>query len=104
MPKRVKPFKAKSIKPAVVSKVRRGSTKVYGTRTEWMTLRERVLKRDNYRCVKCGSTEHLQVDHIRPAARGGQSIMSNLWTLCALCHSKRPGHENAKHLILAKTK
>lgn len=104
MPKRIKPFKAKSIKPAVVAKVRRTSVQAYGERADWMAIRKRVLARDGYKCVKCGRTEHLQVDHIRQIAKGGQTTMTNLWTLCAFCHAKRPGHGNAKHLILAKTK
>jgi 5-methylcytosine-specific restriction endonuclease McrA len=105
-PKRIKPFKAKSVtkKPAVVAKVRRTSVQVYGERWDWMAVREKVLARDNHTCRKCPCKTNLQVDHIRPAARGGQTTMSNLWTLCADCHSKRPGHAAAKHLILAKKK
>ncbi len=57
-------------------------------------LRDRwtVLKRDNYRCSKCGaspSTDHsveLEVDHIRPVARGGANDVENLQTLCRNCN------------------
>lgn len=107
-PKRVRPAKVKrtttQVKQGAVSKVRRESVKVYGTRTEWMALRERVLIRDGRKCRLCSCKTNLQVDHIRPAAKGGQSVMTNLWTLCADCHAKRPGHAAAKHMILAKKK
>jgi 5-methylcytosine-specific restriction endonuclease McrA len=106
--KRVKPAKVRNTastqKIGGVSKIRRKSADVYGSRTAWMELRERVIARDGRQCRLCHCKKNLQVDHIRPAARGGQTIMTNLWTLCADCHSKRPGHAAAKHLILAKKK
>lgn len=106
--KRVKPAKVRNTastqKIGGVSKIRRTSEQVYGTRTAWMELRERVIARDGRKCRLCSCKKNLQVDHIRPAARGGQTIITNLWTLCADCHSKRPGHSAAKHLILAKKK
>lgn len=103
-PKKIRRPAAGPAKPKIVGKVRRTSEQVYGTRTEWMEIRKRVIERDGGRCRKCLGTNNLQVDHIRPAARGGQTVMANLWTLCADCHSKRPGHQHAKHLILAKKK
>lgn len=51
-----------------------------------------VLKRDNYRCKKCGaspSSDHkveLEVDHINPVARGGGNKLENLQTLCRNCN------------------
>ena len=57
-------------------------------------LRDRwsVLKRDNYRCTRCGanpSSDHaveLEVDHIIPIARGGSNEIKNLQTLCWKCN------------------
>jgi len=50
-----------------------------------------IFKRDGYRCRLCGATAddgaRLEVDHIRPVARGGASTPSNLWTLCRECNS-----------------
>lgn len=46
-----------------------------------------VFARDNNRCVKCGSTEHLTVDHIIPVLRGGPSSMENVQTLCNSCNA-----------------
>ncbi|HVC08310.1 MAG TPA: HNH endonuclease [Elusimicrobiota bacterium] len=51
-----------------------------------------VLKRDNYRCAKCGaspSNDHrveLEVDHIIPIAKNGRNMRSNLQTLCRKCN------------------
>jgi hypothetical protein len=51
-----------------------------------------VLKRDHYRCVKCGgspSSDHqvkLEIDHITPVARGGGNSAENLQTLCQKCN------------------
>lgn len=107
-PKRIRPHKVKNTQKkagsAVVAKVRRDSKTAYGDRWEWMAVRQKVIERDGGKCRLCKCTENLQVDHIRPVAKGGQTTMSNLWTLCAPCHAKRPGHKSARHLILAKTK
>lgn len=51
-----------------------------------------VLRRDDYRCSKCGaspSSDHqveLEVDHIIPVARGGRNEIENLQTLCRKCN------------------
>lgn len=51
-----------------------------------------VLKRDTYRCAKCGaspSSDHkveLEVDHIYPVAKGGGNALENLQTLCRECN------------------
>jgi hypothetical protein len=54
------------------------------------SLRYDILKRDNFRCQICGSSAQdgvkLHVDHIVPVAKGGQTIRSNLRTLCDRCN------------------
>lgn len=86
----------------IVSKVRRTSTSAYGTRKEWSSLAEEVKRADGYKCRKCGATTNLQVDHIIPIAQGGQSVKSNLWTLCLDCHVKRPRHYKYEKLMRSK--
>ncbi len=57
-----------------------------------LNVRWTVLKRDNYRCIKCGAspsndhTVELEVDHVIPVARGGGNAIENLQTLCRLCN------------------
>ncbi|MYX26041.1 HNH endonuclease [Streptomyces sp. SID8381] len=53
---------------------------------DWPKRRTRVLIRDNFTCQRCGSQDHLEVDHIVPVARGGSWDLSNLWVLCRSCH------------------
>lgn len=53
-------------------------------------MRYDVLRRDGFRCVKCGRRREdgvkLHVDHIKPVSRGGKSVISNLQTLCEDCN------------------
>lgn len=57
-----------------------------------LTLRFKILKRDNYKCRLCGRspatnpTVELEVDQIHPISRGGQDHESNLQTLCRDCN------------------
>lgn len=57
-----------------------------------LNIRWAVLKRDNYRCKKCGvcpSSDHrveLEVDHIKPVTKGGENAIENLQTLCRQCN------------------
>lgn len=53
-------------------------------------LRYSILKRDGFRCKICGCTADdgvkLHVDHIIPVSKGGETILSNLRTLCETCN------------------
>lgn len=53
-------------------------------------MRYDVLRRDGFRCVRCGRGREdgvkLHVDHIVPVSRGGKSTMDNLQTLCEDCN------------------
>jgi len=53
------------------------------------SVREAVFKQDNYRCVKCGSTKNLEVDHKVSLANGGANEMANLQTLCQDCNRRK---------------
>ncbi len=46
----------------------------------------RLIKRDTC-CLRCGSTEHLSMDHIVPVALGGKHSFSNAQVLCKSCNS-----------------
>lgn len=55
-------------------------------------LRFIVMKRDNFKCKKCGrspSTDQtviLHIDHIKPYSKGGETVLENLETLCSVCN------------------
>ena len=54
-------------------------------------IRDEILKRDNYQCVDCGSTDQLAVHHKDGNGRGKDNPNndpSNLETLCRACHMK----------------
>ena len=57
-----------------------------------LRLRMRVLVRDNCICKICGASRvkdplvNLQVDHIKPWSKGGETDLENLQTLCSICN------------------
>ena len=48
-----------------------------------------VKSRDNRRCLSCGNTNGLQIDHIAPFYLGGDNSMGNLQTLCGICNGAK---------------
>ena len=48
--------------------------------------RRRVLGLDGERCLRCGSSRKLEMDHIVPQAADGGSCWKNLQTLCRPCN------------------
>lgn len=53
------------------------------------SLRYKILKRDGFKCVLCGSTAQetlLEVDHKMAVVHGGKDIEENLRTLCIECN------------------
>lgn len=56
-------------------------------------MRNEIFERDGYRCVKCGSTDNLELDHILPFSKGGRTEKTNLQTLCKICNSSKGSKE-----------
>jgi 5-methylcytosine-specific restriction endonuclease McrA len=65
---------------------------------QWRKRRIQILKRDNYACRSCGSTQNLHVHHRQYHYFGNSGDKKLPWdytdkyliTLCSDCHSK--GH------------
>jgi 5-methylcytosine-specific restriction endonuclease McrA len=60
----------------------------------WRKLRRKILKRDNFRCVRCGAyvgaKGAFRIDHIEPLKTSPRRALdpTNLRTLCAACDSR----------------
>lgn len=50
-------------------------------------VKRRVRQRDSDRCLCCGTTQSLQVDHIKSQFHGGGHEENNLQILCKACNS-----------------
>jgi Holliday junction DNA helicase RuvB len=49
-------------------------------------VRREVWRRDGGKCVKCGSRERLEYDHIIPVTKGGSNTARNIELLCEACN------------------
>jgi 5-methylcytosine-specific restriction endonuclease McrA len=56
---------------------------------EYATLRTRALERDGWRCQFCGSSNNLQVHHLKSRSKLGDDALQNLISLCVTCHGKQ---------------
>lgn len=52
-------------------------------------VRHEVWRRDQGRCVSCGSVERLEFDHLIPWSKGGSNTARNLQLLCEVCNRKK---------------
>jgi len=52
-------------------------------------VRHEVWRRDQGRCIKCGSRERLEFDHIVPVTMGGSSTTRNIELLCESCNRQK---------------
>lgn len=57
-----------------------------------------ILHKYNFTCVKCGSSDRLQVDHIVPVRKGGKDEMDNLQILCQPCNLRKGTKDNAQFM------
>jgi len=88
----------KKVKPAKKRKLRKVKTRERKIKFEnyrtflhseyWKRIRNKVLKRDEYTCRKCGSTYNLQVHHKTYENHGAEhKHLNDLITLCNFCHT-----------------
>ena len=71
--------------------------------TSWPSLRNKVLARDHYSCVKCGNKETIEkpliADHIIAIALGGDEWdINNIQTLCSNPCNKIKTANDAKEI------
>jgi 5-methylcytosine-specific restriction endonuclease McrA len=57
----------------------------------WKALRQQAKRRDGFKCVQCGASGDLEVDHIKPVRTHPELAyeLGNLQTLCVRCHSRK---------------
>jgi len=52
-------------------------------------VQDRIWRRDGEKCVKCGSQEKLEFDHIIPLSKGGANTYRNIQLLCEDCNRQK---------------
>lgn len=71
------------------------------------SVRFEVFKRDSFKCQYCGAAAPdflLQIDHIKPVAKGGTSDITNLITSCAPCNSGKKDKQLDDKTAVAKSR
>jgi hypothetical protein len=53
------------------------------------SVKREVWRRDQGRCVECGSKEKLEFDHIIPVSKGGSNTARNVQLLCEKCNRSK---------------
>jgi 5-methylcytosine-specific restriction endonuclease McrA len=53
------------------------------------SVKREVWRRDGGKCVKCGSREKLEYDHIIPISKGGSNTARNIELLCESCNRSK---------------
>jgi len=52
-------------------------------------VKDKVWRRDEAKCVECGSNENLEFDHIIPHSKGGANTYRNIQLLCEKCNRSK---------------
>jgi hypothetical protein len=89
------------IPPPVVDELT-GATPRRSSRSPDLRLRFKVLQRDRFRCCACGASPSvmpsvlLEIDHIKPWSKGGDTVIENLQTLCFACNQGKTNHHEVR--------
>ena len=52
-------------------------------------VKKNVRRRDERKCVDCGSQKNLEYDHIIPLSSGGSNSVGNIQLLCKECKKRK---------------
>ena len=82
-------MKARGLQTSVRQAMNEDDLRLY-SQTDWQKVRPIVIRLCGGRCVQCGSTYRLEVDHVQPLATAGLSSKpfdpAGLQVLCRPCH------------------
>lgn len=48
-----------------------------------------IMVRDSYKCMYCGTSKRLTIDHVIPISKGGKNNFENCTTACQPCNNKK---------------
>jgi len=71
--------------------------KVASRHTIRADVRAEVFEKHGRSCLKCGSILDIQIDHIVPVVKDGESTVENYQPLCVSCNSSKGGGVNNKN-------
>lgn len=62
---------------------------------EWLKLRKQVLSMYDRKCMCCGSTEYIHVDHIKPRSlfKELELDINNMQLLCRSCNTRKSNRD-----------
>jgi 5-methylcytosine-specific restriction endonuclease McrA len=59
---------------------------IYNYVESFKNVQDSVWRRDQGKCVRCGSQEKLEFDRIIPFSKGGSNTYRNVQLLCKSCN------------------
>ena len=74
-----------------INKLRKNKKKKKSFKRTYFTqaIKDKIWNRDSGCCVKCGSNEKIEFDHIIPFSKGGSNTYRNLQILCEKCNRSK---------------
>lgn len=70
----------------------------------YKVLRQMAFDRDGNQCAECGREEYLEAHHIVERSDGGTDDISNLLTLCPLCHAEKHKGQPVYRLMIKRAR
>jgi 5-methylcytosine-specific restriction endonuclease McrA len=85
----------------MTSRLRRSSHTPAAKGGSWIfpATRWAIYHRDDFKCLYCGSTDKLTLDHRRSVFNGGTNKPTNLFTSCLSCNSSKQERSTAWFLL-----